>query len=261
MKIEFKKKFGQNFLSDGNLLQSIVKDSGVTKTDTVVEIGAGAGALTRCLAKNCKKVVSFEIDTDLQDILQQNLSDFDNVDLHFCDFLHLDTQKIIEYAGTNFVVVANLPYYITSPLITKLLNKDFGAKSITVMVQKEVGDRIVAEPKSKDYGVLSIMVQLCSKPRISRGVSRKMFTPEPNVDSCIVCMENISVPDNYDKIVELAKLAFSARRKTLVNNLSKTYGKDKVLDSLKEIGVSPNARAEELLPSLFAKLLRLLDKN
>lgn len=260
MEINFKKKFGQNFLSDGNLLSGIVEDSKVSKNDVVIEVGAGAGALTKRLAAACKKVVAFEIDTDLEEVLKNNLSGIDNIDLEFCDFMKLTTEQIEKIAGKNFAVVANLPYYITSPLISKFLNKNFNVKSITVMVQKEVGERIVASPKTKDYGVLSVMVQVCSKAKITRNVSRKMFTPEPNVDSCVVNLSQIDIPQNYDKIVAFVKQAFLARRKTLVNNLSKQFEKTEILKHFAQLGISQNARAEELSPSQFINLFELFDK-
>ncbi len=259
--INFKKKFGQNFLTDGNLLSAIVEDSGVTSGDVVVEVGPGAGALTQKLASKAKQVFAFEIDTELQEVLEQNLAEHHNVQVIFKDFMNISSPELEQIAGSKFKVVANLPYYITSPLITKFLTSGLNVDSITVMVQKEVGERIIAQPRSKDYGVLSIMVQLCSNPTITRQIGRQMFTPVPNVDSCLVHMEDICVPKSYDKIVELVKLAFSSRRKTLVNNLSKAYGKDEILKNLSILGISANARAEELSASEYNQLYCLFDKK
>lgn len=261
MEINFKKKFGQNFLSDGNLLEGIVSDSGIDENTTVVEVGPGAGALTKKLAKKAKKVVAFEVDKDLEEPLKNNLSDFDNVQIIFKDFMKVENSEIRNLAGDTFAVVANLPYYITSPLITKFLTCGLSVQSITVMVQKEVGERIVACPKSKDYGVLSIMVGLCGTPKITRQVNRKMFTPAPNVDSCVVTIKNISVPENYADIVQFVKMCFSARRKTLVNNLSKTYDKAEIIKNLGVLNFNANVRAEELSCDDYIRFYRLFGKK
>ena len=261
MKIDYKKKFGQNFLSDTNLLSAIVRDSEVDKSDVVVEVGPGAGALTKELAKSAKCVYAFEIDRDLQPVLTENLADFDNVQIVFSDFLKMPNDELKKTAGTGFAVVANLPYYITSPLITKFLTCGLDVQSFTIMVQKEVAERIVATPKSKDYGVLSVMVQLCGQPKIARIVGRQMFTPSPKVDSAIVHMDNIKVPKNYQKIVEFVKTCFASRRKTLVNNLAKQCPKSTSAQMLTKLNISAEARAEDLSPQEFAKLFALFCKN
>ena len=261
MEINFKKKFGQNFLSDGNLLEGIVTDSGVDQNTTVVEVGPGAGALTKRLAKHAKNVVAFEVDQDLEEPLATNLAGIDNVKIVFKDFMQVDSSELEQLAGRNFAVVANLPYYITSPLITKFLTCGLNVESITVMVQQEVGERIVSKPKSKDYGVLSIMVGLCGKPKIARHVNRKMFTPAPNVDSCIVTIKNINVPNDYEDIIKFVKICFAARRKTLVNNLSKTYDKTEIINNLKALNISENARAEELSCDDYLQFYKLFVKK
>ncbi|MBQ8468328.1 MAG: ribosomal RNA small subunit methyltransferase A [Clostridia bacterium] len=260
MKIEFKKKFGQNFLTDTNLLAAIAKDSEIDSQTTVVEVGPGAGALTRELAKVSKCVYAFEIDTDLKEILDENLKGYNNVKVVFRDFLKMPNEDLKAVAGTGFAVVANLPYYITSPLITKFLTCGLEPKSLTVMVQKEVGERIVAKPATKDYGVLSVMVQLCGIPEIKRFVGRQMFTPAPNVDSCIVHLSSIKTPKNYERIVEFVKGCFASRRKTLSNNLSKMFEKDDVADVLAEAEIDPSVRAETLSAKEFEKLFQLFDK-
>lgn len=261
MKIDFKKKFGQNFLSNTNLLAAIVRDSGINGQSTVVEVGPGAGALTKELAKVAKRVYAFEIDKDLEPVLAENLNGHENVQVVFCDFLKMHSDELKNIVGTGFSVVANLPYYITSPLITKFLTCGLDVKSFTIMVQKEVGERIVADPKTKDYGVLSIMVQLCGTPKIARQVDRKMFTPSPNVDSVIVHVDNINTPKDYVQIVEFVKKCFSSRRKTLVNNLQKGYSKELIVQSLLAVGINQSARAEELSPqdfcNLYAKLCKI----
>jgi len=260
MKIEFKKKFGQNFLTDTNLLSAIVRDSGVDNSSVVVEVGPGAGALTKELAKVAKCVYAFEIDRELESVLDENLAEFDNVKVVFRDFLKMPNEDLKAIAGSGFSVVANLPYYITSPLITKFLTCGLDIGSFAIMVQKEVAERIVAEPKTKDYGVLSIMVQLCGKPQIARIVGRQMFTPSPKVDSAIVTMNNIKVPNDYEEIVEFVKTCFASRRKTIVNNLSKQCSKLQVVEILHKLNINENARAEDLSPKEFSKLYALFCK-
>ena len=260
MKIEYKKKFGQNFLTDTNLLSAIARDSEIDDKVTVVEVGPGAGALTCEIAKVAKCVYAFEIDTDLKDVLDENLRNFANVEVIFRDFLKMPNSDLKDIAGTGFAVVANLPYYITSPLITKFLTCGLEPKSLTVMVQKEVGERIVATPGTKEYGVLSVMVQLCGKPEIKRIVGRQMFTPSPKVDSCIVHLNSIKTPKDYEKIVEFVKGCFSSRRKTISNNLSRMFDKDDVVEALSQAQIVPTTRAENLSAKEFVTLFHLFDK-
>ena len=261
MDINFKKKFGQNFLTDGNLLSAIVGDSQIDEHTIVVEVGAGAGALTAKLCEKAKQVFAFEIDTELESVLKQNLKDYNNLQIVYKDFLTISNSELKQIVGDNFAVVANLPYYITSPLITKFLTCGANVKSLTVMVQAEVADRIVAKPKTKDYGVLSIMVQLCGEPKITRFVGRQMFTPAPNVDSNIVHISVNNIPADYQQIISFVKLCFSARRKTLLNNLGKEYNKELITKLLTQENIKPSARAEELTPAQFVSLYRLFAKN
>lgn len=261
MEINFKKQYGQNFLTDTNLLSAIVADSGVTSSDTVLEIGAGAGALTQIIAKNAKNVVSFEIDKELSDVLNKNLAAYNNVNLIFGDYLKYSADQIKELVGSNYHVVANLPYYITSPLISSFLNSENPPKSLTIMVQKEVAERICANPKTKDYGVLSIMVGLCGIPKITRIVKRQMFTPAPNVDSAIVHIDIQGVPRDYNKIIEFVKLCFFARRKTLSNNLSRNYSKQQISQAFNALNISSAIRAEELTQTDFINLYYFFAKN
>ncbi len=256
--IVFKKKFGQNFLTDTNLLSAIVLDSGINSTSTVLEIGAGAGALTAQLAKTAKKVVSVEVDSTLQPVLEHSLGGFENCRVIYADFLSLTDENLQALVGDNFSVVANLPYYITSPILTRLLSSNLKVDSITVMVQAEVANRIAASPGTKDYGVLSVMVQLCGTPQITRKVSRKMFTPQPNVDSSVVRIDCTGRPQDYVSVVEFAKHCFFARRKTLLNNLGRVYKKEQILAALSNLKLQENVRAEELLPQQFATLHKLL---
>lgn len=259
--INFKKKFGQNFLSDGNLLSAIVEDSKIDDSDVVVEVGAGAGALTEKLCKKAKRVYSFEIDTELAPILHEIEANNPNLQVVFNDFMNISPAQLEEIVGDKFAVVANLPYYITSPLITQFLTCGLNVKSLTIMVQYEVAQRIIAKPNSKEYGVLSVMVGLCGESKITRKVGRQMFTPVPNVDSAIVHIDVQEIPKNYTQIVEFVKKCFSSRRKTLVNNLGRYFDKSTILQNLQELKISVSARAEDLAPKEFEKLYGLFFKN
>jgi len=225
----FKKKFGQNFISDTNLIKAICDDAGVTNNDEVLEIGAGGGSLTSVLNENAKKVVSYEIDRDLQNhLLGLNLNKTQFVFGDVMDFTIEQIEKNFDY---NYKMIANLPYYITTPIIFKFLNGSKRLKSLTIMVQKEVAERIVAKEGSKDYGVLSVMIKFYGEAKITRIVNRKMFYPQPNVDSAIV---RIDIQDNYPQIhkegfYKFIQTVFSMRRKTLRNNLNQgEYDKEKI---------------------------------
>lgn len=245
--INFKKKFGQNFLSDKNLLSSIALDAGITGDDVVLEIGAGAGALTSELVKRAKKVVSFEIDKELLSLLNDKFKNVNNLEIIFEDFLNFNEDILLEKIGTNFKVVANLPYYITTPILTKLFNLRVRPQVIVVMVQKEVGERIVAMPKSSSYGYFSVFVQANADAKITRIVNKKMFYPIPKVDSCIV---KLTPKDNVysNNFFDFLKNCFAMKRKTLVNNLEKAYGIKKLTleEKLKKLNISENARADGL---------------
>lgn len=218
----FKKKYGQNFLTDKNLLNAIVRDAGINKDDFVVEIGAGAGALTEVLSQNAREVLAFEIDEELRETLLS--LQLKNVNFRFEDFMKVDLSELNE----PFKVVANLPYYITTPIIFKLLEETEKLLSLTIMVQKEVAERMVAKP-SGDYGLLSVMLAFYGEAKITRIVKRNMFQPEPNVDSAVVTLE---IQKRFDidkkKFYNFVKTAFSMRRKTLLNNLSTLYDKEKL---------------------------------
>lgn len=249
MKINFKKKYGQNFLKDDNLLAGIVEDAGITSNDVVLEIGAGAGALTKHLSKKAKRVVSFEIDKELASLLLDlNLP---NVEFVFDDVLNCSMQKIEQLCGKKYKLVANLPYYITTPILTKFLTMDNKPQSITVMVQKEVGDRITAKNGSSDYGYFSVYCQLQAKIEETRFVPKEMFTPMPKVDSCIIRFTDICHDNVPDDLNEFCKSLFVMKRKTLVNNLlsSKVINvasKEDLIKALAECGIKENARSEEL---------------
>ena len=259
---EFKKKFGQNFLSDETLLDQIVEEAGVTSEDVVVEIGAGKGALTTALSKKAKKVFSFEIDLELQEYLTNKFSGT-NVDFIFEDVMKIADDEINEMVAGRFKLVANLPYYVTSPIITRFLQND-NLDSLTVMVQEEVADRIIAKPKTKDYGVLTIICGLFGESQKVIRVGREKFYPVPNVDSAVVRITKLD--KNLDKnkfigVIDLAKKAFAMRRKKLSSNLENGKISKQMIESLiAKKGFSESARAEELSVEDFIWLYDELKK-
>ncbi len=255
--INFKKKFGQNFLSDKNLLSSIVRDASITKDDVVLEIGAGAGALTEFLVSSAKKVVSFEVDNELEKVLAAKFSDSDNIKIVYEDFLKVEEQELYSLLGCDFKVVANLPYYITSPIITKLCTLKHRPKVIVIMVQKEVGERITARAGHSDYGYFSAFISANADSKVVRNVNRKMFTPVPNVDSCIVRLDLKDNGYNQD-FFEFLKQAFKMKRKTLVNNLSASFDKTKVITALNSLKLDNSIRAEAIDIEQFYKLYELI---
>ena len=255
---EFKKKFGQNFLSDTSLLTEIVEKANVTSEDIVVEIGAGKGALTEVLSKYAKKVYSFEVDKDLFEYLSSKFEG-SNVEFIFEDIMNFSDEKLSKLVGDSFLLVANLPYYITSPIITRFL-KNKNMRSLTVMVQEEVADRIIAVPRTKDYGVLSIICQIYGTPEKVLRVGREKFYPIPKVDSAVVKIvrgENYDL-NNYEYFVNFVKKCFAMRRKKLSANLeNKHLSKIEIEKMLIQKGFSEMTRAEELSISDFKKLFEL----
>lgn len=258
----FKKKFGQNFITDQNLLDAIVDDAGVTKQDYVLEIGTGAGTLTKVIAKKAKRVLTLEIDQTLKSFLNKNFENIDNIDLRFVDFMKLSSGEVNKFFGEPFKVVANLPYYITTPIIFKLMEQGFCVKSLTIMVQKEVAERIVATNNSKDYGTISAQVQAFADAKITRTVNRKMFSPIPNVDSSIV---NINFKKKYDiKSAEILRkvieVAFSMRRKTLSNCLKSklSFDDNKIQTIFEKMNLDSKIRGEALSVEQFVELSNLI---
>ncbi|MGL5530388.1 MAG: 16S rRNA (adenine(1518)-N(6)/adenine(1519)-N(6))-dimethyltransferase RsmA [Culicoidibacterales bacterium] len=257
-----KKKFGQNFLIDQNVLSNIVERAEVGPTTGVIEIGPGIGALTEHLAHNAKKVVAFEIDTTLQPILADTLSHYDNVKIIWQDILEADLAGIYaeEFADCDHVsVVANLPYYITTPILTKLIESRLPFKNLAVMMQKEVAERLSAAPSTKEYGSLTIAMQLYADVSIILNVPKNVFIPQPNVDSAVVRLAMLDKPrvELADERVFFAMTrgAFAYRRKTIQNNFN-TLFKDKeyVAQLLDTCEVSPKLRGEALDLATFAKL-------
>lgn len=254
----FNKQFGQNFISDKNLLSAIVSDAGVTSDDTVVEVGAGAGALTYELATVAKKVISYEIDKNLKSVLEEKLKVFDNVELIFADALKESEEEISRRAGGVFKLVANLPYYITTPLIFKFL--EMPVKSITVLVQKEVAERMCAKAGDDAYGVLSVGIALFGTARITRIVKRQMFYPVPDVDSALVniTFDSKLTTEQRKAVREVVKTAFAMRRKTLYNNLRAIYGGETSANALERAKIDASARAETLTLDDYVKLSEIL---
>lgn len=256
-KFDFKKKFGQNFLTDKNLLAQIVEKSGVMCDDVVVEIGAGKGALTEALMKNAKKVYSFEIDSELFEFLGEKFNNT-NVEMIFRDVMKVDDDEINDIVGGKFKLVANLPYYVTSPILTRFLQNP-NMQSCTVMVQEEVADRIVASPKTKDYGVLTVICQMFGNAQKVLKVNRKMFYPVPNVDSAVIKIDKFeNAPENFADFISFVKTAFSMRRKKLSSNLEALGIKKVEIEKiLLENGYSDMIRAEELSIEDFKKIYNL----
>lgn len=257
-----KKKFGQNFLIDQNVLSNIVERAEVGPTTGVIEIGPGIGALTEHLAHNAKKVVAFEIDTTLQPILADTLAHYDNVTIIWEDILNADLAAIYarEFADCDHVsVVANLPYYITTPILTKLIESRLAFKNLAVMMQKEVAQRLSAKPSTKEYGSLSIAMQLYADVSIILNVPKNVFIPQPNVDSAVVKLAMLPEPRvalaDEALFFAITRGAFVQRRKTIQNNFNALFqDKEYVLALLAKCEVLPQTRAEALSLETFAKI-------
>lgn len=261
----FNKALGQNFISDVNLLNGIVSDSGLEPSDTVVEIGTGAGTLTRCLASQAEKVYSFEVDKNLEPVVSLSLQGLENVEVVFKDVLKMSDTELLQIVGEKpFRVVANLPYYITTPLIMRFLESELPIVSLTVMVQEEVGKRLVAKANTPDYAAITLAVELRGNAKITRKVGRQMFFPSPNVDSAVVRID--VEPDklrgeNIPLLKRVIRSAFAMRRKTLANNLSASFSisKSAAEEKLSTAGLPPMIRGEALSLDDFVLLTRQFD--
>lgn len=266
----FQKKFGQNFLIDGHVLDKIIAGAGVTKDDMVLEIGPGIGTMTQYLAEAAGKVVAVEIDRNLLPILQETLADYGNVKVIHADVLSLDLEKLVqeENGGRPIKVVANLPYYITTPIIMALFEQHVPLANVTVMVQKEVAARMKSGPGSKDYGALSLAVQYYAEPYIVANVPCNCFMPRPNVDSAVIRLTRYEEPPvqvNDEKMLfKIIRASFNQRRKTLQNGLNNSselnFTKDQIAAAIAEAGFSPSVRGEALTLEQFAKLTDILLK-
>ena len=258
----FSKKYGQNFITDEKLLSDIADDAALTRDDVVLEVGAGAGRLTRALAERAGKVIAFEIDRSLEPTLSHTLRDYDNVTVIYDDVAQYSEEELDALTGGRYKVVANLPYYITTPLLFMFLDRVNTPVSLTVMVQKEVAERICANEKKGDYGALSVSVAVRADAEITRIVPREKFTPAPNVDSAVVriVLRGATGAKDDGTLYGLIKKAFAMKRKTLVNNLSAGYAisKSEAESWLTEVGIKPSARAEELSAAQFVILSDLI---
>ncbi len=267
----FQKKFGQNFLIDTSVLDRIIDASRITKEDCVLEIGPGIGTMTQYLAERAGEVIAVEIDKALIPILKETLADYHNVTVINDDILKVDINRIVEErnGGKPIKVVANLPYYITTPIIMGLFENHVPLKSITIMVQKEVADRMQVGPGTKDYGALSLAVQYYAKPEIVANVPPNCFIPRPNVGSAVIRLTRYEEPpvkaDDEAFLFAVIRASFNQRRKTLANGLSNAQGlgvnREQVAGVLEEMGLSATIRGEALTLEQFAQLSNLLKKT
>lgn len=257
----FKKKFGQNFIIDENIIDSLLKNIGLTQDTMVIEVGPGAGSLTYKLAQYAKKVLCYEIDTSLKEILEENLTLYSNVDIIYDDFLKRDIHKDLEnYSFDRLYVVANLPYYITTPILIKFIEEKVPAEKMVFMVQKEVGDRFKAKPKTKDYGSLTVYLNYYFDVRKVIQVSKHVFLPKPNVDSIVIEFkrkDKLLPLKNSEFFFKLVRDAFVQKRKTIKNNL-KEYDLEKIEQVLKQYTFSLTSRAEELPLEVFVEIANTL---
>ena len=264
----FQKKFGQNFLIDTHVLEKIISAAGITKDDCVLEIGPGIGTMTQYLAENAGHVVAVEIDRNLIPILKETLADYDNVTVINEDILRVDIKALAEEynGGKPIKVVANLPYYITTPIIMGLFESGVPIDNITVMVQKEVADRMKEGPGSKDYGALSLAVQYNAEPEIVANVPPNCFIPRPNVGSAVIRLTRhkempVEVKDPA-LMFKIIRASFNQRRKTLQNGLGNApelpYTKEQIAAAIAEMGLTPTIRGEALSLAQFAQLSDIL---
>ncbi len=256
-KLRANKSLGQNFLIDESVLEEIISKSEVSKEDTIIEIGPGLGTLTAKLAETSKKVIAVELDENMVNVLNERFSLYKNVEIIHKDILKTDLKEMIK-GELSVKVVANLPYYITTPIVMKLLEDELDIKSITVMVQKEVGERFCADPGGKEYGAITVSINYYTEPKIIAEVPRDCFLPSPDVDSCVVILklknEHIELK-NKKEFFEIVKLAFTKRRKNIGNSLiSAGRNKDYVRKMLEKLNLDINKRAENLSLKQFAEI-------
>ncbi len=261
-KFQIKKKFGQNFIIDNNIISNIIEKSEIDNETLVIEVGPGMGALTNNLVKRAKNVIAYEIDTTLIPIL--NKIEADNLELIFEDFLKRDIKKDIEkYSYKKLYLVANLPYYITTPILIKLIEEKIDVDKIVVMVQKEVGDRFKAKEGSKDYSSLSILFNYNFEITKLMDISRNVFIPKPNVDSIVLCMKKKEAKEeikNIDVFYKLIRDAFQFKRKNLRNNL-KNYDLKLIEEMLKKYGFDLNSRAEQINYKIFIEIANKISEK
>lgn len=266
----FQKKFGQNFLVDQRVLEKIISAAEIKGTDFVLEIGPGIGTMTQYLCENAREVIAVEIDRNLIPILADTLKEYRNVEVLHEDILKVDINRLVKERnqGKPIKVVANLPYYITTPIIMGLFESHVRMESITIMVQQEVAGRMKAKPGTKDYGALSLAVQYYAKPEVVAHVPPNCFIPRPKVGSAVIRLtkhkEKIVQADDESLMFGLIRASFNQRRKTLVNGLHNApglaFGKEQVANALEELGLCQNVRGEALTLGQFAELSNLLGK-
>lgn len=260
----FKKQLGQNFLTEGSLLRAIVKDADVGEYDNVVEIGTGAGTLTSAISEKAKHVYTFDVDNSLAPVLADTLAGKENITLTFLDVLKCSDEKLKEIIGEEpFKVVANIPYYVTTPLIMRFLESSLKVKSLTVMVQKEVADRLVAEPDTENYGAITLAIEMRGVAKVTRPVSRMLFHPAPKVDSAVVHIEiddDRFEIDDREFLSRLIRAGFQMRRKTLVNNICANLGitKERAKEVLTSLGYNESVRGEALSIEDYIKIAKEL---
>ena len=257
-----KKAYGQNFLTDTVLLDQIVENAGVTDNDVVLEIGCGAGALTKALAKKAKKVVGYEIDQRLKPVLKETLADFSNVEIVFGDIMKQNLSDVENKLGGQYIMVANLPYYITTPIIMQFIENAKNIKAMVIMVQEEVAYRLAAKESTSDYGAITVAINLRGSAEVIMRVPREKFTPAPNVDSAVVkiIIEKDKFKDvNLTAVRDVVRCGFSSRRKMLVNNLMNTYkiSRTDAENALNNLGLKTTVRGENLTAEDYV----LLSKN
>ena len=263
---KFNKRFGQNFIESEILLEKIVELSGVTEKDKVVEIGVGGGTLTRALSEKAKFVYGFEIDKNLQPVLQKSLAGVENVEIIFKDFMKENLSELEKEIGEEYVVVANLPYYITSPIVMRFIEEANFCRRIVVMVQREVAFRFCARPATADYGAITAAIGLWGDAAIILDVDRTNFYPQPNVDSAVVRIDKFYEDRGViDKKAyrDIVRIAFSSRRKTLVNNMMNylKISREKAENILKESGIDISVRGETLSVGDFTRLANACKKE
>ena len=263
---KFNKRFGQNFIESEILLEKIVELSAVTEKDKVVEIGVGGGTLTRALSEKAKFVYGFEIDKNLQPVLQKSLAGVENVEIIFKDFMKENLSELEKEIGEEYVVVANLPYYITSPIVMRFIEEAEFCRRIVVMVQREVAFRFCARPATADYGAITAAIGLWGDAAIILDVDRTNFYPQPNVDSAVVRIDKFYEDRGViDKKVyrDIVRIAFSSRRKTLVNNMMNylKISREKAENILKESGIDISVRGETLSVGDFTRLANVCKKE
>ncbi len=261
----FNKQFGQNFLTDDNLLANIAIDAGVDG-GTVLEIGAGAGTLTKALSKFADKVISFEVDRNLEKVLAVTLADCNNVQIVMGDVMKYKMSDIENLCGGKYRLVANIPYYITTPLLMRFVEEGTKVTSITLTIQKEVAERLASKPATKDYGAITVAVQAVANVTITRILPRELFYPAPNVDSAVVRIDlnkNKFNIENHDFFRKVVKISFAMRRKTLVNNLmvGLKINRETAEQVLAECDLQPNCRGEELSVEKFVQLYKVLNNK